>query len=47
MSGYPCLPDISILSDMIWHPQGRIVQRLALLGEDQVCTSIIAASEPR
>jgi len=41
------LLDTNILSDLIRHPQGRIVSRIAQVGEDAVCTSIIVAAELR
>lgn len=39
--------DTNILSDMVRQPQGRIAQRIARVGEEAVCTSIIVASELR
>lgn len=41
------LLDTNIVSDLICHPQGRIAQRIAEVGEAQVCTSIIVAAELR
>jgi tRNA(fMet)-specific endonuclease VapC len=37
----------NIVSDLIRHPQGRIAERIARVGETQVCTSIIVAAELR
>lgn len=45
MSGY--LLDTNILSDLVRHPQGRIAQCIADVGEQSVCTSVIVASEMR
>jgi tRNA(fMet)-specific endonuclease VapC len=41
------LLDTNILSDLIRNPQGRAAKRIAKVGEDQVCTSIIVAAELR
>ena len=41
------LLDTNILSDLVRHPQGTVVDRLAKVGEDSVCTSIVAAAELR
>ena len=41
------LLDTSIVSDLVRHPQGRIVERIRKVGEAQVCTSIIVAAELR
>lgn len=41
------LLDTDILSDLMRHPQGRIAQRIARLGEDRVCTSIVVIAELR
>jgi tRNA(fMet)-specific endonuclease VapC len=41
------LLDTNIVSDLIRHPQGRIAERIAKVGETQVCTSIIVAAELR
>ena len=37
----------SIVSDLVRHPQRRVVQRIATIGEHRVCTSIVAAAELR
>ena len=39
--------DTNILSDLIKNPQGRVARRIAKVGEDSVCTSIIVAAELR
>ncbi|WP_404785794.1 PIN domain-containing protein [Altericista sp. CCNU0014] len=44
---YKFLLDTSVLSDLVRHPQGAIFQRIATVGEDRVCTSIIVSSELR
>ena len=36
-----------MVSDLICHPHGVITKRISLEGEDNVCTSIIVASELR
>lgn len=41
------LLDTNILSDLIRNPQGRAAKRIAKVGEDNVCTSIIVAAELR
>ena len=41
------LLDTKILSDLIRHPQGRIADHIRMVGEAQVCTSIIVAAELR
>lgn len=41
------LLDTNIVSDLIRNPQGRIADRIAHVGEAQVCTSIIVAAELR
>lgn len=41
------LLDTNILSDLVRNPRGTIVARIAEIGEDQVCTSIIVAAELR
>jgi len=39
--------DTNIISDLIRNPQGRAAKRIAKVGEDNVCTSIIVAAELR
>jgi tRNA(fMet)-specific endonuclease VapC len=41
------LLDTNIISDLIKSPQGKAAQRIAEVGEDKVCTSIIVAAELR
>ena len=39
--------DTNILSDLIRNPQGRAARRIARVGENNICTSIIVAAELR
>jgi tRNA(fMet)-specific endonuclease VapC len=39
--------DTNIVSDLIRNPQGKVAKRIAKLGEDNICTSIIVAAELR
>jgi tRNA(fMet)-specific endonuclease VapC len=39
--------DTNIISDLIRNPQGRASKRVAKVGEDNICTSIIVAAELR
>jgi tRNA(fMet)-specific endonuclease VapC len=39
--------DTNIISDLIRNPQGKAAKRIARVGEDNVCTSIIVAAELR
>lgn len=41
------LLDTNVISDLVRRPQGRVAQRIARVGEDRVCTSIIVAAELR
>jgi tRNA(fMet)-specific endonuclease VapC len=41
------LLDTNILSDLVRHPQGVVAERIAAVGEDAVCTSIVVAAELR
>jgi len=41
------LLDTNIVSDLVRHPQGKVVQRIHKVGEVRVCTSIIVAAELR
>jgi tRNA(fMet)-specific endonuclease VapC len=41
------LLDTNIISDLIRNPQGKAAKRIAEVGEDNVCTSIIVAAELR
>lgn len=44
---YQYLLDTNILSDLARHPQGRVFQQIATVGEEGVCTSIIVACKLR
>ena len=39
--------DTNIISDLIRNPQGKAARRIAKVGEDSVCTSVIVAAELR
>jgi tRNA(fMet)-specific endonuclease VapC len=39
--------DTNIISDLIKNPQGRAAERIAEMGEDDVCTSIVVVAELR
>jgi tRNA(fMet)-specific endonuclease VapC len=39
--------DTNIISDLIKNPQGKAAKKIADVGEDNVCTSIIVAAELR
>jgi tRNA(fMet)-specific endonuclease VapC len=39
--------DTNIISDLIRNPQGKAAARIAKVGEDNICTSIIVAAELR
>jgi len=39
--------DTNVISDLIRNPQGRCAKRIAKVGEDRICTSIIVAAELR
>lgn len=41
------LLDTKILSDLVHYPQGSIGERITVIGEDRVCTSLIVAAELR
>ena len=41
------LLDTNVLSDLVRRPHGIITRRISLEGEDNVCTSVIVASELR
>jgi len=52
LSERPALPyryllDTNIVSDLVRNPQGAVTRRIARIGEDKVCTSIIVACELR
>jgi tRNA(fMet)-specific endonuclease VapC len=39
--------DTNVISDLIRNPQGKAAKRIAKVGDDSICTSIIVASELR
>ena len=39
--------DTNIISGLIMNPQGKVAKRVAKVGEDRICTSIIVAAELR
>ena len=39
--------DTNVISDLIRNPKGRAAKRIARIGEDNICTSIIVAAELR
>ena len=39
--------DTNIVSDLIRNPRGKAAKRIAKIGEDNICTSIIVAAELR
>src|SRR5689334_9162271 len=41
------LLDTNILSDLMRHPRGRVAEKIAAVGEQQICTSIIVVAELR
>jgi tRNA(fMet)-specific endonuclease VapC len=41
------LLDTNVISDLIRNPNGRAAKRIAKVGEDTICTSIIVAAELR
>ena len=41
------LLDANVLSTLVRDPQGPIAQRIAAVGEDTVCTSVVVAAELR
>ena len=48
MSANPAfLLDTNILSDLLRNPAGRVARKIATVGESNICTSIIVASELR
>jgi len=44
---YFYLLDTNIVSDLVKHPSGKVVQRITEIGETKICTSIIVAAELR
>ena len=47
METFSYLLDTNILSDIIKHPAGAVVEKIAEVGEGTICTSIIVACELR
>ncbi len=41
------LLDTNILSDLVRNPSGRVAERIRVVGEETVCTSIVVAAELR
>jgi tRNA(fMet)-specific endonuclease VapC len=41
------LLDTNVISDLIKNPQGKVARRIAKIGEEELCTSIIVAAELR
>ena len=39
--------DTNIISDLIKNPRGKAAKRIATVGEDAICTSIVVAAELR
>jgi tRNA(fMet)-specific endonuclease VapC len=44
---YAYLLDTNIISDLVRHPTGAIFQRIAQVGEESICTSIVVLCELR
>jgi len=44
---YLYLLDTNIISDLVKHPKGDVAQQIRLVGERNICTSIIVACELR
>lgn len=44
---YQYLLDTNIISDLVRNPQGLVFQRIATVGENCICTSIVVACELR
>jgi tRNA(fMet)-specific endonuclease VapC len=47
MSSLRYLLDTNILSDLVRHPAGMVRDRIAAVGEESVCVSIVVAAELR
>ena len=41
------LLDTNIVSDLVRNPQGRIAEKIAEVGEENVCTSVVVTAELR
>ncbi len=46
-TAYRYLLDTNIVSDLVREPQGAVAKRIARVGEERVCTSIVVACELR
>lgn len=47
MEGKRYLLDTNILSDLVRNPAGRIAQRIEIVGEESICTTLIVSAELR
>ena len=47
MASFAWLLDTNILSDLVRHPQGVVADRIAEVGEERICTSVVVAAELR
>ncbi len=47
MPAYRYLLDTNVVSDLVRNPRGAVTRRIARVGEEKVCTSIIVACELR
>ena len=47
MKAIKYLLDTNIVSELVRHPQGSLVERLVNVGEDSVCISVVVAAELR
>jgi tRNA(fMet)-specific endonuclease VapC len=45
--GFTHLLDTNVISRLIREPMGKSAQRLARVGDDRICTSVVVASELR
>lgn len=44
---YQYLLDTNIISELVKYPQGTVAQKINVVGDDKICTSIIVVSEIR
>jgi len=47
MSGFRYLLDTNIVSDLVRHPDGVVRDRIAEVGEETICISLVVAAELR
>jgi tRNA(fMet)-specific endonuclease VapC len=47
MEGKRYLLDTNIVSDLVRHPAGQVAERIGLVGEETICTSLVVAAELR